>query len=72
MSPSWAKLWSTIPIWTSVQWGVILTIVTVLCVTLTWTHVVVVVRVSIVETGLSLMELDCHSLVLFIWVVQLR
>ena len=38
-------------------------IVTVLCVTLTWPHVVVVVRVSIVETGLSLMELYCHPLV---------
>ena len=37
-------------------------VVTVFIVTLTWTHVVLVLMVLIVETGISLMELDCHSM----------
>ena len=38
-------------------------VVTVFSAILTWTHVVVVLRVLIVETGISMMELlDCHSL----------
>ena len=41
-------------------------VVTVFSVLLTWTHVVVVVRVLIVETGTSLMELDCLSLVVLV------
>ena len=64
MSPSasQAKLWPTnVDLSTVGNAGD--NIVTVLCVTLTWPHVVVVVRVSIVETGLSLMELYCHPLV---------
>ena len=55
--------------------GVLVTIVTVLFVTLTWAHVVVIVRVLIMETGVSLMELYCHSLLplsLLVWVVQIR
>ena len=32
-----------------------------LCVTLTWAHVVVVLRVSVLETGISLMELDYEA-----------
>ena len=32
-----------------------------LCVTLTWPHVVVVLRVSVLETGISLMELDYEA-----------
>ena len=37
-------------------------VITVYSVTLTWRHVVLVLRVFIVETGISLMKLDCHSL----------
>ena len=37
-------------------------VVIVLGVSLTWAHVVVVLRVSIVETGISSTELDCQSL----------
>ena len=32
---------------------------------LTWPHVVVLMRGLIVETGISLMELDCHSGLIF-------
>ena len=32
-----------------------------LCVTLTWPHVVEKVRVSVLETGISLMELDYEA-----------
>ena len=35
-------------------------------------HAVVVLRVSIVETGISLMELDCHSLEISSSLVELR
>ena len=66
MSPSKARLWPTIPMWTSVKWEMIPVVVTVFSVLLTWTHVVVVVRVLIVETGTSLMELDCLSLVVLV------
>ena len=57
--------------WTSVKWGMM---VTVFSVSLTCTHVVTVLMVLIVETGISLMELDCHSLlmVISIRVVVLR
>ena len=34
-------------------------------------HVVVVSRVYIVETGISLMELDCHSLTLILILMRL-
>ena len=37
---------------------------TLFSVTLTLVHVVVVLRVTIVETGTSLMELDCNSVVI--------
>ena len=37
-------------------------VITLYSVTLTWSYVVVVLRVHIVETGISLMEIDCHSL----------
>ena len=37
-------------------------VVTVFGAILTWAHVVVLLMVLIVETGTSLMELDCHSL----------
>ena len=41
-------------------------VLTVLSVALTWSRVVVVLRVPIVETGISLMELDCNSLVMVV------
>ena len=41
---------------------IFLIVVKVFSVSLTWTHVVVVLMVLIVETGISLMELHCHSL----------
>ena len=43
-------------------------VVKVLSVSLTWTHVVLVVKVAIVETGISisLMEIDCRSLILML------
>ena len=41
-------------------------LLTVFSVILTWEHVVVVLRVSIVETGISLMELDCNSLMVVV------
>ena len=63
MSPSWNRLWPTIPMWTSVKWGdITLVVMKVFSVSLTWAHVVLVVMVLIVETGISLMELDCLSL----------
>ena len=40
--------------------------VTVFSVILTWSHVVVQLRVLIVETGTFLMEIDCHSLMVVI------
>ena len=59
--------------WTSVKWGSVVMLFTV---TLTWRHVVVDLMVPIVETGTSLMEIECHSLiiilVLYLRVVQLR
>ena len=36
--------------------------ITVYSVTLTCSHVVVILMANIVETGISPMELDCHSL----------
>ena len=47
--------------WTSVKWGMISVVVTVFSVSLTIMDVVVLLRVTIVETGISLMELDCLS-----------
>ena len=50
-------------------------VVTVFSVTLTWRHVVVELRVPIVETGTSLMEIDCYSqwmLVISMNIVMLR
>ena len=43
-------------------------------VTLTWGHVAVVNKVLIVETGSSLLELDCHSqeMEIFMKVVELK
>ena len=35
MSPSWDRLWPTIPMWTSVKWGMMSVIMTVFSVTLT-------------------------------------
>ena len=45
--------------------------VTVFGVLLTWSHVVVVLRVLIVETGVSLMELNCLSPVILLRIVDL-
>jgi hypothetical protein len=45
-------------------------VVKVFSVSLTWAHVVVVLRVVIVETGISLMELDC--LLLHLMLIPLR
>ena len=44
------------------------------CLSLTWAHVVVILRVLIVETGIYLMEVDCHSLdmVISMSIVELR
>ena len=49
-------------------------VVTVFSVSLTWVHVVVILKVLIVETGISLMEVDCHSLdmVISMSIVELR
>ena len=50
-------------------------VVTVFSVSLTWTHVVLVLRVVIVETSISLMELlDCYFLMVVIsmGIVELR
>ena len=61
--------------WTSVKWEMISPVaVIVFGVLLTWAHVVVVIRVLIVETGTSLIELDCHSfyMVISMRIVQLR
>ena len=67
MSHSWARLWLIILMWTSVKWGMIsLVVATLFTATLTWPHVVVQLRVFIVETVTSLMETDCHSLVVLI------
>ena len=64
MSPSWTRLWPTIPMWTSVKWGdLTLVVVKVFSVSLTWPDVVIVLMVLIVETGISLMELDWSSLI---------
>ena len=51
-----------------------LVMVKVFTVSLTWTLVVLVELVLIVETGISLMELDCHSqdMVISLRVVVLR
>ena len=49
--------------------------ITVYSVTLTWAHVVAVLMVNIVETGISLMELDCHSrhlVVVFMKLVEIN
>ena len=60
--------------WTSVKWGMISVVVTVFSVSLTIMDVVVLLRVTIVETGISLMELDCLSeeVVISMRVVVLR
>ena len=55
--------------WTSVKWGSVVMLFTV---TLTWTHVVVDFMVPIVETGTSLMEIECHSLIIIILLLYLR
>ena len=47
-------------------------VVTVFSAILTWTHVVVVLRILIVETDIFLMELDCHSLVEVMSIAELR
>ena len=48
-------------------------VVTVFSVILTWPHVVLLLRVLIVETDISLMELlNCHSLVISVRIVDIR